>query len=132
MADLVIYVDAERIGTHYCNQNDELLGKLLPLVDKYRDGALSEQEQETIREAFDLISENDIEYYYGNSISGIEVHTGQSVKSLSKYSLNKTESIVEHEDGEYCIVSYFKWPGQTLTAEGFTSKAFVESKLVFD
>ena len=132
MADLVIYVDAERIGTHYCNQNDELLGKLLPLVDKYRDGALSEQEQETIREAFDLISENDIEYYHGNSISGVEVHAGQSVKSLSRYWLNKTESTVEHEDGEYCIVSYFKWPGQTLTAEGFTSKAFVESKLVFD
>lgn len=80
-----------------------------------------------------IVLQMSISYHFrGIWYSGVEVHAGQSVKSLSTYWLNKTEATVEHEDGEYCIVSYFKWPGQTLTAEGFTSKAFVESKLVFD
>ena len=108
-------VDSERVGTYPCNKKDDYLKKLLPLIDKYKEGKLSEKEMETIRDVFDEISSNDEEFYDVNTIHDLYVD-GESY-DVEDIKIIEKDFVANGVDSDYCIVSYFKWNDQTLLAD---------------
>ena len=113
--ELSLRVDSERVGVYSCDQNDEYIEKLLPLIDKYNAGGLVEEDKEFIREIFDEISDNDNEWYDANTIR--ELYVDDESYDVDDVEINDNDSVANNIDSDYCIVSYFKWRNQTLSGE---------------
>lgn len=113
--------DALRMRPRFCDETDEQLKALLALSEKT---CLEAEDQDFLQEVFDELSENDEEYYSASTLEAI-IAADKENGTWEECELNGTRTILypwqfqveDHTfagDGQYAIVSFYKWSPNTI------------------